>query len=633
MRVTPRRLSSALALLALLLVVTSLAGPRTHGATFVWALGELVLCFALLWLPGQVLLWRARPSGLDENDLFLLAIPTSLLGYAAIGALLFWISAPALVFKLLLLPAVGAAAFGVVRKLVREGELVLPPSVPVTVLIAACAVCFVCVGQTRPWENMTWLVPAARGLHELPLDNNLPFMTAQVFIDATPAWTLGPLTMGDRPPLMAVITAVFAKAFLFRDLTFFDFTLLGILLNSLFALPLVEYARKLLPSRRTALFVTVSMLLTPPLFLNVFFTWPKTFGMFFTLTGLALFTRRAPGSPWAFPARRTLLVLGVLLGLSILCHAGSGLSIPLVLVLLACFGRSGPAFQAASKRGLLQLAVAGAVTVSVALLLQAPWKIYKLRHPEIDTNLLLYHYIPFVPPAEPPPLLDWLASTGAAEQLTQRLGQVRDTLLGGEFGKVLRALYTGEVVRFDKRRWKVEFRQPAAQVGELRILLGVIAMAALATLAKRKPPRLRPPSTPDLRMSALTIVLAIANYLAHVFLKWKTIAPHELPLVEIYLVAVPLTVACFAFSRSLSILLMLVITERFFSYVVACTFARQLPADLFAFGVFASVFGLLWLCASEPEDRGPDPEDLNRAGRAAATGWASASPERRSGSG
>ncbi len=603
MRITFRRLVSSLLLFGFLLIVTGSAGPDTHGATFVRALLELMLFFALLWLPGQVLLWLIRPSGLDANDSFLLAIPASLLGYAAIGVPLLWISAPALIFKLLWLPAVGSAAFLFVRKLFREGEFVLPPSVLLTYLIAACAVCFLCVGQVSPWKDMTWVLPAMRGLHRMPIDNNIPFMTAEVFIQAAPPWTSGATTMGDRPPFMAVITAVLAKAFMFRKLTFFDFTLLGILLNSIYVLPLVHYAQQFLTSRRTALFVTVSMLLTPPLFLNVFFTWPKGFAMFFTLTGLALFTRRAPDSPWCFPALRSLLLLGVLLGLSVLCHAGSALSIPLVFALLTCFGGTGAAFAAMSKRRLRQLAAGGVVIASVVLLLQAPWKIYKLQHPEADTNLLLYHYIPFVPPAQPPPLLDWLESTGMAEQLTQRLQQARDTLLGGEFRDVLRTLYTGEVMRFNETRWRIEFLRPAAQVGELRILLGVFAMAALATLARWKTPRLRLQAlaTPDLWMATLTIALAIANYLAHAFLKWKTIAPHELPLIEVYLVAVPLTVACFALSRALGFLLMLVITERFFSYAVACTFARGLPADLFAFGMFAAVFGLLWSCWSEPE--------------------------------
>jgi hypothetical protein len=189
-------------------------------------------------------------------------------------------------------------------------------------------------------------------------------------------------------------------------------------------------------------------------------------------------------------------------------------------------------------------------------------------------------------------------------QLAQRLGQVRDTLLGGEFAAVLRMLASGEVVAFDRTRWIVEFHRPAAQVGELRILLGALALAALAASARWKTSRLRPQAraTPDLWMSTLTIALAIANYLAHVFLKWEVIAPHALPLVEIYLVGLPLTVACFAFSRTLGFLLMFVISERFFSYVVACTFERDLPADLFAFGVFAMLFGALWLCSSAREE-------------------------------
>jgi 4-amino-4-deoxy-L-arabinose transferase-like glycosyltransferase len=602
-RVTSGRLWSSLLLFGLLLIATSVAGPGAHGAVFVGALLELLLFFALLWLPGWVLLRRLRPNGLDESDAFLLALPTSLLGYAAIGVPLLWISAPALIFKLVFLPLVGAAAYLFLRDLSRGGDWRVPPSLPLTWLIAACAVCFVCVGQTQPWQEMSWAVPAVRGLHRMPIDNNLPFMTARVFIDGTPPWIMGASTMGDRPPLMGVITAVFAKAFLFRRFTFFDFSLLAILLNSLYTIPLVRYAEKILPSRRTALFVAVSLVLTPPLFLNVYFTWPKTFAMFFTLTGLALFTRRSPDSPWCFPALRSVLLLGVLLGLGVLSHANSALSIPLIFVLLACFGRTGATFAAAPKRGLLRLAAGAGVVAAAVLLLQAPWKVYKLQHPEVDTNLLLYHYIPHDPPEKPPPLFDWLASTGLEVQLAQRVQQVRETLLGGDFRAVLRTLATGDVVAFNRERWNAEFLRPAVQVGELRILLGSLAMAALATSGWWRMPGLRLPAlaTPDLRMSMLTIAFALANYLVHVFLKWKTIAPHELPLLEVQLVAVPLTVACFAFSRAFGFLLMLAITLRFFAWAVACTFARQLPADLFAFGMFAAVFGLLWLCLGEPE--------------------------------
>jgi hypothetical protein len=601
-RVTSARLWSSLLLFGLLLGAIGLAGPDRHGAVWVRALLELLLFFALLWLPGRVLLRRFRPAGLDDDDAFLLALPVSLLGYAALGVPLLWLSAPAPVFKLVFLPLVGAAALLFLRDLPRSVEQTVSPNLALTLLIAACAVCFVCVGQTQPWD-MSWIHPAARGLHRMPIDNNLPFMTAKVFIDGTAPWTMGTWTMGDRPPFMGVITAVFAKAFLFRELTFFDFTLLGILLDALYTIPLVHYAQKFLPSRRTAFFVAVSLVLTPPLFLNVYFTWPKTFGMFFTLTGLALFTRRAPDSSWCFPSLRSVSLLGVLLGVSVLCHASSALSIPLVFVLLACFGRAGAPAPATSRRGRRQLVAGAVVIASAVLLLQAPWKLYKLRHPKIDTNTLIYHYIPYLPPQKPPPLLDWLESTGMAEQLAQRSRQVRDTLLGGEFRAVLRALATGDVVPFERTRWHAEFHRPAVQVGELRILLGVLAMAALATSARWRTPRLRLPAlaTPDLRMSLLTMVFALGNYLLHVFLKWKTIAPHELPLLEVQLFAVPLTIAAFALSRALGLLLLLAITQRFFSFVVACTFARQLPADLFAFGVFAAAFGMLWLCLAEPE--------------------------------
>jgi hypothetical protein len=616
MRVSRRRLLYGLALCASLLVTTSSAGRSTHGAMFVRAMLELLAFLALAWLPGQALLWQLQHRlELSDDDLLLLAVPTTLAAYTAVGIPLLCLSAPAWLFKLVLLPCVGLAIVVLVRRLHTQVATMIPNPVLFTCALAACALCFVCVGQAAPWKTMSWTVPATRALHPMPIDNALQFMTAEVFIAGSSPWTIPGWTMGDRPPFLGLLTSIYAKAFLFRKINYFDYTILAIVCNALYAIPLVRLAQRFLVSERIGLLAALSIALTPFAFLNVFFTWPKYFGLFFTLTPLALFLRRDCASAWRWPSLRAAVVVGALLGLSSLCHGGSVLSAPLVLLLISLFPARGRELGSRRpwRRDVLRIASATAIAAICVLAMNVPWNLYKHWHPEADTNRLTDQYLPLREgTTERLSVREWLAITPPSEQLRVRWSRVEQVVTGGQFSHVARALYSGDVMTFDAQRWPSEMFRAVTQVGELRIVIGLFSLLAFALWrALANTCSIARPGTLDIPLCAATLLASLASYLVNVFAKWEEVVPHALPMAEVVLTALALSLAVLGFSPLLTVLLLAAILQRFLYHTVATTFARGLPVDLFALGIFAAVAGLLWLALRGGVDVTSDPSTRN----------------------
>lgn len=74
--------------------------------------------------------------------------------------------------------------------------------------------------------------------------------------------------------------------------------------------------------------------------------------------------------------------------------------------------------------------------------------------------------------------------------------------------------------------------------------------------------RISLPGKLDIWLCVGVISLALASYIANVFAKWLDYYPHTLPLLEIVLAAVALTLAIFALSRLLATVLLLVQVPR-----------------------------------------------------------------------
>jgi hypothetical protein len=592
-------LAKRLALGALLLASTvRLFSTGTPFGALLRLSGELLMLFMTLWAPGYALLTRSFRYALSEAEAHLLAMPLTIALYGTLFALLYATSAPVPVYVLLYLGCFGAACVVLGRRLRAGHAIHLPRAHALAFLLALSAACFICTSLEgrSPWGAMTWQIPATRATHSLTEDNNLPWASARVFIEGGEPWAWRDgywnWTMGDRPALLAALTAAYAKSFLaYRRLRFFDYTLIGIVLNVLYVVPCAYLARLVIRSERLALWAVLSLALMPYFFVNVYYTWPKLLGVYFTMTALAFFLKRPSEDPWAWPQPRAAAVLGALLSLGAQGHGGAALSAPFVVIAVALF---------AAKRPLRRLVPAGAALIASFVLVMVPWLAYIAAHPDIQTNNLAYHYRPQLDrPGHVMSWSQWWTEYPLEKQLSIRWANILSVFESSEFVPTLKAYATEPLQPFYAGRWVKEFFHPVSQVDELRIMLGAGAIALAVTLlahrrlrGKREPARLERPL--DAPLLAALMVLSLLSYLGNVFMKWESIVPHALPIAEVACLCLTLALLILGVSRVLAYVLLWSVLARFAHFVILNT----VPAHLFgSYGVYllTSLALLPWL--------------------------------------
>lgn len=537
--------------------------------------GELLMLFLTLWAPGFALLSLRWRHALSEAEAHLMAVPLTVALYGASFVLLYSVSAPAPIYTIVYCAFLGASCVTLARRL-REGSAIhLPPAYLLAFVLAMAAACFICTGlDESPWKAMTWQIPAARGTHPLPVDNNLSWNGAEVFMGGTEPWSWKDgywnWSMGDRPALFAALTAVYAKSFLaYRRFRFFDYTLLGIVLNALYVVPCAHLARKITNSQRLALWAAASIALMPYFFVNVYYTWPKLFGVFFTTTALAFFLRRASDDAWAWPEPRAAGVLGALISLGAQCHGGAALSGPFVVAAVGLFG---------AKQPLGRLVMACATLITSFAVVTAPWLAYVAMHPDIQTNTLAYHYRPMLDrPGHVMSWSQWWNEYPLEKQLALRWENISHLFESSDFVATLKAYTIGPLQSFYVNRWHKEFYSPVSQVDELRILLGIAALALAGTAMAHR--RVRGGEEDgrggrralDGPLVLALFLLALLSYLGNAFMKWTEVVPHALPIAEIACMSLALAILILGVSRILSYLLLWSVVIRFAYFIISST--------------------------------------------------------------
>jgi len=509
-------------------VALLLLGADTPLRVLVDVVVKTLLSMAALLLPGFLAVTLARPR-LDADLALTLAMPVTVGVFASLFVLLFTLDAPPIAHLLvnggtLLLIGVVALRRGAARDLTS-----ITPDLrfALQLIFLACvaASSFVTLGRPDPAVTLDWSTVATRGMVNLAADNLLQFDTMRTLATGAPPWRWpdDDWTMGDRPPLLGTLNAILALSSLQpATYSFWNYQLFSTVCNALFFLPSIALAGRVFATREVVRTTAVLLFLNVFVFINIYFTWPKLFGVFFVLAAAELLVRRGLGASSAAGA-------GALVSLGGLCHGAVFLSLPVLGLTYAS------TLLLARRARPRQLLVGLLVFAASAVVVQLPWTLYKQRHPEIDTNRLAYHYIApeylprgvFTAVAMRTAALRFLRDHPPHEQLARRAANVRDFLAGQNLTTSLRAALGGDLT--ERAVWRMDLGAPLQALGGLHLWLAVAALAWAAITAQ-------PPWSARPGASTAWIVLpaaCFASLLVNVALKWRDIDARGVPSLEI----------------------------------------------------------------------------------------------------
>ena len=364
------------------------------------------------------------------------------------------------------------------------------------------------------------------GLGALPIDNLLPLRTADSLLTLGTPWADGGWTMGDRPPLMGAWVAI--SSFITLGLgklspTFF--LTVGILLNSLFVFPLFEICRRLAPKTSFASVLPIVVYLAPFVFLNTFFTWPKSLGAFFVLSLIAFYANISPSER---KQKRVALLMGAVMALGSLSHGAATLSLPLLGLTYFFFTFRGTRSWRSVIPPLCFLFAMFAVG--------QPWSLYKKAHPEIDTFRLLGHYCDWLDNSEPPTyatsemkrqFITFHRQTSLSQQWEKRVQQVASvaksfSITPDDFS--MRQIFGHK----NQQSFSNDFFSIKIQFGALYWCTSLLVLGGLvfSRTFRRQ----------DHGFATSVLLVSTASLVLNIFLKWRTYVPHEGPYAELVLI-------------------------------------------------------------------------------------------------
>lgn len=297
------------------------------------------------------------------------------------------------------------------------------------VLALTAGVGAACIGFTFLWSGADDpFLTAMNRFRGMPVDNYLQHMFAdRLWKDESTTAFLAEWNGSDRPPLMSGLLL------LARPLG----PLLGVpqdadqyhlanmqlafamsMLSQLLWVPAVHcLVRCLRFSSRVAGLSVLFCAVTPVVFFNTTFTWPKLLAAALAVAAVALLADAILDDP---PARRAPFVAAVVLTvLAFLSHGGVAFTVPVFLVLgIWVLRRIEP------RRRLRAVAVAG----GVAVLTYLPWQLYGAVADPTTNRLLKWHLAGVIPPTDESlshVLVDAYAAKSTGELLDDRWANLK----------------------------------------------------------------------------------------------------------------------------------------------------------------------------------------------------------------
>jgi len=359
-----------------------------------WLLIEAMVHFALLALPAlAACAWAAARN--VRNPVTLTAI--ALVAVATAGYLGFWIYlvSPELGSHFGIDLAIGAAIlFGIqFRRLDAEGRHALRSLILSASLTGAAALLVLSTGFLYEGVSSPLDTPARRFSHQLPPDNQIPFIFAEHLREGRiPRPMFGDWLSSDRPPLQTGM-ALSQWSFMVRKPL--GYTVVSVILQSLWVLGAWSVLQSFQVDRRAAALALGVTLFSGFVFVNTFFVWPKLLAAAFllALTGYLHEIERGrvkagTGAAW---------MAGSLGAFALLAHGGSTFGLLGLGLLVVLAGRRWFTWRS--------LAPSALALVSVYL----PWTLYqKLLDP--PGNRLLKMHLAGVDKPDPRPVAEALVS-------------------------------------------------------------------------------------------------------------------------------------------------------------------------------------------------------------------------------
>lgn len=158
---------------------------------------KILLFLLALFVPGFFFLKLIKKDYFDNNTAFLLAAPTSITLFSVIFIVLQIFKSPPLwylVFNIGVTILIISPAYKTkITKEILYIDNTLKYGFILIVIGATMATSYIAVNTDNPTQEVnTWTIPANRGFHQLPVDNNLQYDTAMVFTNYRQPWSWGP---------------------------------------------------------------------------------------------------------------------------------------------------------------------------------------------------------------------------------------------------------------------------------------------------------------------------------------------------------------------------------------------------------------------------------------------------------
>lgn len=488
---------------------------------------EIVTLTLLIFAPGHILLgWLARNTS-----------PTARLSASPAASAVIWgtlfiliqaLDAPVWAAALLVIGVAIISLLIVWKRIKSVSFRTIPAATPhgltLTLIWAMAAACHVSVDANPPNERVaSWENVANRSIPALPPENQIHRQTTMTLASGDAPWVWPAKhewTMGDRSPLMPVLQATAALAtFHPKSYEFWDFTLLGIVLNSLFIFPLCLLSHRLFRSSRTAKLAPVLIVMNTFVFTNLFFTWPKLFAAYFALAAVVWILELGLSS------KTTPVATGVLIGLSTLAENTAVLSVPAMFLVFT--------FHKVRRDGWWRWLKASLIILCAMVGTASPWLAYKWAHPEIDTLKIVHdHYLPidaktlpgdrFHTKDIPAAIATFIRQTPPRRQIVHRSRNAKAFVDPSILRRQTSNIILGEANQYFNNLSEHTFRKFTVFVGIVPLLAALITICVLFRPAVRRSAiNLRPLTT---LAAYCAITLAI-----NVSLKWSPISNHDLP--------------------------------------------------------------------------------------------------------
>lgn len=587
-------LQSVFFLFVLFIIIIAFSGWESKYIALYIFLAYLLFLFSVLTIPGFLLLRIYAEKIFDLNQAFLLSIPVTIILFSLVFIPLQALKAPMgvycafflLLILVLLFPLGGHKLIGEIFTINAQMKY----GVFFVIIGSMICMCFVSVGLKNPITDLKsqWQIAYRNGFVDLPCDNGLQWDTTDVFNHHRPPWrweprTMHSWTMGDRPPLMAVVNSIIA----FLTLTagkyvFLQYQILGTLLNMLFFLPLLYFIRNLFKKRNIDYIIVACLFLNIFVFLNIYYTWPKLFGVYFLLLAVVIVM--------AHIKEKTNLIIagasGALWGLGCLSHGGSLLSLPILLIIYIVYTLIKKRFRFAPL----------IIFVASFFIIQMPWNLYKIINPSIDSNNLIYQYIPVEDPDHVghtkqnhiKELRMFLQTTPFSQQVEQRMKNFIEFYKGSQFSESFNALTSGDWENYLSGRYAYKFYFYFSAIGEILIVLALIAIlifTANIIIKKRIPNAEINPV-----VIVVFIVYIIMSYCMNVLGKWTYTINHALPYFELIISMTIFYGLCLSSIRAIKLLsVFLCFLEFGYFVIVGAMYKKYFVLDFYLVMVFVLI--------------------------------------------